>query len=160
MLCHILKLYIPISTNHHLGKMEIIFKQFKTQTMKKFLFALMALIVCNTIIAQNHVKFTMSKSPNVTYTVNTTKAYPKTGYPTNSQLVPSTTQAFVPQGQVFDLDKKVPKTEQECLKNSTLTTNTATYKGISNQVYVTNKGKMFIILPNKTGDGYYRKYIK
>jgi hypothetical protein len=124
--------------------------------MKKFLFALLALTLCNSIIAQNHVKFTMSKSPNVTYTVNTTKA---TSYPTNSQLVP-TTQASVPQGQVFDLDKKVPKTKQDCLKGSTVTTNTATYKGVNNTVYVTNKGKMFIILQNKTGDGYYRKYIK
>ena len=72
----------------------------------------------------------------------------------------STVSANIPVGKLFNLDVKTPKTKEQCLAKSETTTNTAQYKGENHSVYATNKGKLFIVLPNKEGTGYYRKYIK
>lgn len=66
----------------------------------------------------------------------------------------------IPQGQVFDLDKKIPKTREEVTTNSTSTTNSAIYKSSPYEVYATKKGRLFIVVPTKDGLGYTRKYIK
>lgn len=65
----------------------------------------------------------------------------------------------LPQGQHYNLDVKIPKTEQDCLINAVPTTNTAQYKTNNYQVYATDKGKLFIVIPNKEQDGYHRKYL-
>lgn len=68
-------------------------------------------------------------------------------------------QAPIPSGQVYNLDTKIPKTQEQCLKDATPTSNTAIFKNNNHPVYSTSKGKLFIVLPNKENTGYYRKYI-
>lgn len=63
-------------------------------------------------------------------------------------------------GKVFNLDQKVPKTKEQQIGKSTVTTNTAIYKSNNYPVYMTEKGKFFIVYPNKEGTGYNKKYIK
>lgn len=75
---------------------------------------------------------------------------------TSSQVQPAIP---LPHGQSYNLDIKIPKTEQDCLKNAIPTSNTAQYKQANHAVYATQKGKLFIVVPNKEGTGYYRKYI-
>lgn len=65
----------------------------------------------------------------------------------------------IPQGKVFNLDIKEPKTKQEITVNSTITTNSAIYKSSPYEVYSTKKGRLFIVVPTKEGTGYTRKYI-
>ena len=72
----------------------------------------------------------------------------------------STVSANIPVGKVFNLDVKTPKSQAQVLEHGVKTSNTAQYKGENHSVYATNKGKLFIVLPNKEGTGYYRKYIK
>lgn len=72
----------------------------------------------------------------------------------------STVSANIPVGKVFNLDVKTPKTRGQVLEHGIKTSNIAIYKGVRYEVYATNKGKLFIVLPNKKGTGYYRKYIK
>ena len=72
----------------------------------------------------------------------------------------TTISSSIPVNKVFNLDIKTPKTKEQCLAKSETTSNTAQYKGENHSVYATNKGKLFIVLPNKEGTGYYRKYIK
>lgn len=62
--------------------------------------------------------------------------------------------------KVFDLDKKVPKTQEQQIGKSSTTSNTAIYKSTVYPVYVTEKNKMFIVYPNKEQTGYNKKYIK
>lgn len=71
----------------------------------------------------------------------------------------ATVTVSIPQGQVFDLDKKVPKTREEITTNSSMTTNSAIYKSSPYEVYATKKGRLFIVVPTKDGLGYTRKYI-
>lgn len=52
-----------------------------------------------------------------------------------------------------------PKTEQDLKSKATLTQDTAVYKGTTYPVYLSSKGKKFIIVLSKKGN-YYRKYIK
>ena len=72
----------------------------------------------------------------------------------------STISTNIPVGKMFNLDVKTPKTKEQCLAKSEITSNTAQYKNVNHEVYATNKGKLFIVLPNKESTGYYRKYIK
>ena len=72
----------------------------------------------------------------------------------------STISTSIPVDKVFNLDVKTPKTKEQCLAKSEITSNTAQYKNVNHKVYATNKGKLFIVLPNKEGTGYYKKYIK
>ena len=72
----------------------------------------------------------------------------------------STVSANIPVGKLFNLDVKTPKSQAQVLEHGVKTSNTAQYKGENHSVYATNKGKLFIVLPNKEGTGYYRKYIK
>lgn len=71
----------------------------------------------------------------------------------------STVTVSIPQGQMFNLDIKQPKTKQEVTVNSTITTNSAVYKSIPYEVYATKKGRLFIVVPTRDGLGYTRKYI-
>lgn len=75
------------------------------------------------------------------------------------EIKPMKVNTPTPQGQVYNLDIKVPKTEQQCLEKSTVTSNTAIYKSQNHPVHSSEKGKLFIVLPNKEKTGYYRKYI-
>ena len=72
----------------------------------------------------------------------------------------STVSANIPVGKLFNLDVKTPKSQAQVLEHGVKTSNTAQYKGENHSVYATNKGKLFIVLPNKEDTGYYRKYIK
>lgn len=65
----------------------------------------------------------------------------------------------IPIGKVFNLDVKTPKTKEQQIGKSTITSNTAIYKGITYPVYQTEKGKLFIVYPNKDKTGYSKKYI-
>jgi len=62
--------------------------------------------------------------------------------------------------KVFNLDIKTPKTKEQQIGKSELTQSTAIYKGITYPVYITAKGKLFIVYPNKENTGYSKKYIK
>ena len=72
----------------------------------------------------------------------------------------STVSANIPVGKVFNLDTKTSKTREQILKHGVKTSNTAIYKGVKYEVYVTQSSKLFIPIPTKDGLGYYRKYIK
>ena len=72
----------------------------------------------------------------------------------------TTISSNIPVGKVFNLDVKTPKSQTQVLEHGVKTSNTAIYKGVRYEAYATNKGKLFIVLPNKEGTGYYRKYIK
>lgn len=88
---------------------------------------LFSLLLCFCMVvsanAQAKLSYTMGKSPNVSYTVKAPKVAP--------------IKVDIPQGQTYNLDIKVPKTEQDCQKNSSTTTNSATYKGVNYPVYAT-----------------------
>lgn len=63
--------------------------------------------------------------------------------------------------QVYDLDKKKtnePKTEEQLLVKSKETKDKAIYQGKELPVYVTDNGKLFIIVMSKKGN-LYRRYI-
>ena len=72
----------------------------------------------------------------------------------------STVSANIPVGKVFNLDVKTPKTRGQVLEHGVKTSNTAIYKSVKYEVYVTQNGKLFIPIPTKDNSGYYRKYIK
>ena len=72
----------------------------------------------------------------------------------------TTISSNIPVGKVFNLDVKTPKTRGQVLEHGVKTSNTAIYKGVKYEVYVTQNGKLFIPTPTKDGLGYYRKYIK
>lgn len=71
----------------------------------------------------------------------------------------TTVTVSIPEGQVFNLDIKQPKTREEVTTNSTITTNSAIYKSLPYEVYTTKKGRLFIVVPTRDGLGYTRKYI-
>lgn len=62
--------------------------------------------------------------------------------------------------KVFNLDVKVPKTKEQQIGKAEVTQSTAIYKGIEYPVYITAKGKLFIVYPNKENTGFNKKYIK
>ena len=62
--------------------------------------------------------------------------------------------------KVFNLDVKVPKTKEQQIGKAEVTASKAIYKTIEYPVYMTEKGKLFIVHPNKEGTGYSKKYIK
>ena len=62
--------------------------------------------------------------------------------------------------KTFNLDVKVPKTQEQQIGKADKTASTAIYKSIEYPVYITEKGKLFIVYPNKEGTGYNKKYIK
>ena len=71
-----------------------------------------------------------------------------------------TTKDVIDTIKTFDLDVKIPKTEQQQIGKAEKTANTAIYKSVNYPVYTTSKGKLFIVYPNKEGTGYNKKYIK
>lgn len=61
--------------------------------------------------------------------------------------------------QVYNLDKpKEPKTEVSLIGKSKETKDKAIYQGKEFPVYITEKGKLFIIVTSKKGN-LYKKYI-
>jgi hypothetical protein len=52
--------------------------------------------------------------------------------------------------KVYDLD--TPKTEQELIGKSKLTKDKAIYKGDQHPIYMSERGKLFIIYTNKKGN--------
>ena len=62
--------------------------------------------------------------------------------------------------KTFNLDVKVPKTQEQQIGKAEKTASKAIYKSIEYPVYMTEKGKLFIVYPNKEGTGYNKKYIK
>jgi len=62
--------------------------------------------------------------------------------------------------RVFNLDIKVPKTMEQQIGKATITNNVAIYKTINYPVYITEKGKLFIVYPVKDNKVYSKKYIK
>ncbi len=74
--------------------------------------------------------------------------------------IKTTISSNIPVGKVFNLDVKTPKSQTQVLEHGVKTSNIAIHKDVRYEVYATNKGKLFIVLPNKEGTGYYRKYIK
>jgi len=58
--------------------------------------------------------------------------------------------------KVYNLD--LPKTEQQLIGKSVKTLDKAIYKGISNTVYKSVKGKLFFIYTNKKGNPA-KKYV-
>lgn len=64
----------------------------------------------------------------------------------------------VPQGKTYNLDYK---SRESLIGKATLTTNKAIYKGQEYPVYLSPKGKLFIVYPNKDPKkGFLKKYIK
>lgn len=63
------------------------------------------------------------------------------------------TTSMISAQKVYNLDVKPIK------KEFTLTSDVATYKGINYPVYMSKKGKLFIIVTSKSGKEY-RKYLK
>jgi len=61
--------------------------------------------------------------------------------------------------QVYNLDIKVPKTEVQQIGKAAKTADIAIYKEKKYPVYLSKKGKLFIIYPNKESTGYNKKYI-
>ena len=61
---------------------------------------------------------------------------------------------------VYNLDIKIPKTKEQQIGKSKLTENKAVYKKEEYSVYMTEKGKLFIVYPNKDNTRYNKKYIK
>ena len=82
-------------------------------------------------------------------------------YTLTAQLKVSTKVAGtpIPINKVFNLDVKTPKTKEQLLFKSSVTSNTAIYKAVTYPVYQTDKGKLFIVYPNKDKTGYSKKYI-
>ncbi len=78
----------------------------------------------------------------------------------SAQSVKLSTSINIPVGKVFNLDVKTPKSQTQVLEHGVKTSNIAIHKDVRYEVYATNKNKLFIVLPNKEGTGYYRKYIK
>ena len=72
----------------------------------------------------------------------------------------STISTNIPVGKVFNLDTKTSRSQAQVLEHGVKTSNTAIYKGVRYEVYVTPSGKLFIPMPTKDNSGYYRKYIK
>jgi hypothetical protein len=62
--------------------------------------------------------------------------------------------------KTFNLDVKVPKTQEQQIGKAEQTASKAIYKSIEYPVYMTEKSKLFIVYPNKEGTGYSKKYIK
>lgn len=58
--------------------------------------------------------------------------------------------------KVYNLD--LPKTEQQLIGKSIKTQDKAIYKGVSNTVYKSAKGKLFFIYNNKKGNPA-KKYV-
>jgi len=83
----------------------------------------------------------------------------KTKIPGINSTISVTTKDVVNIVKSFNLDVKIPKTKEQLLLKSVPTESKATYKDVEYPVYSTDKGKLFIILPNKENTGYKRKYI-
>ena len=79
---------------------------------------------------------------------------------TKVSSINSTVSTSIPVGKLFNLDVKTPKSQAQVLEHGVKTSNTAIYKGVRYEVYVTQSGKLFIPIPTKDNLGYYRKYIK
>jgi len=62
--------------------------------------------------------------------------------------------------KVYNLDVKVPKTQAQQVGKAVKTTDVAIYKEKKYPVYISKKGKLFIVYPNKENTGYNKKYIK
>lgn len=78
----------------------------------------------------------------------------------SNKILGTTVSTSIPVNKVFNLDIKIPKTKEQQLDKSIQTSNTAMYKNIEYPVYASNKGKLFIVHPNKDNTGYIKKYIK
>lgn len=61
--------------------------------------------------------------------------------------------------QVYNLDVKTPKTEKQQIGKAVKTTSTAIYKEKKYSVYLSKRGKLFIVYSNKDKTGYNKKYI-
>lgn len=62
-------------------------------------------------------------------------------------------------GKTFNLDVKKPKTKEQQIGKAKATSNKAIFKAEEYPVYATEKGKLFIVTPNKDNTGYNKKYI-
>jgi hypothetical protein len=71
-----------------------------------------------------------------------------------------TTSTKSPENYVFNLDEKaqVKTTKESLVKTSKLTSNTCVYKGAKHPVYMSSRGKYFIVVLSRNGN-YYKKYI-
>lgn len=71
----------------------------------------------------------------------------------------ATAQTAKKVGDNYEYVAPAPKTEADCVKSATLTASTYTDKdGTKHKVYLSDKGKVFIVKPGKTG--YRRSYLK
>lgn len=62
-------------------------------------------------------------------------------------------------GDNYEYAAPAPKTEADCIKSATLTASTYTDNdGTKYKVYLSEKGKVFIVKPGKTG--FRRSYLK
>lgn len=62
-------------------------------------------------------------------------------------------------GDNYEYASPAPKTEADCVKNANITSSTYTDKdGVKYKVYLSDKGKVFIVKPGKSG--YRRSYLK
>ena len=78
----------------------------------------------------------------------------------STKVLGTTISTSIPTNKVFNLDIKTPKTQSQQIGKGTITSNKAIYKKDSYPVYQTEKGKLFIVYPNKDNTGYNKKYIK
>ena len=62
--------------------------------------------------------------------------------------------------KIYNLDAKMLKTKEQQIGTSKLTKEKAIYKKEEYPVYITEKGKIFIVYPNKFDTGYCKRYIK
>jgi hypothetical protein len=62
--------------------------------------------------------------------------------------------------KTYNLDQKPVKTKEQQIGKALITSDKAIYKKLNYNVYKTEKGKLFIVYPNKENTGYNKKYIK
>lgn len=72
-----------------------------------------------------------------------------------------TSFAVSAQSRIINLDsaRKTPKTELQLTRDAEKTTMLAIYKGIQYPIYLTKKGKHFIIVRAMSSGNWYRRYI-
>jgi len=61
--------------------------------------------------------------------------------------------------KIYNLDVKVPKTQAQQVGKAVKTTDIAIYKEKKYPVYLSKKGKLFIVYPNRESTGYNKKYL-
>lgn len=86
-------------------------------------------------------------------------AYSQLKVSTKLPKVGTTVNITIPSGKTFDLDKKLPKTKEQQIGKAKTTNNKAIFKNEEYPVYATEKGKLFIVTPNKDNTGFNKKYI-